>query len=464
MSQETSQEHALGVEQYTIEQIPVDARHGSYRDLFTIWFTSNLMPLTIVTGALATQVYGLPFWPAVLAIAIGNVLGGILMALHSVQGPKLGIPQMIQSRAQYGTIGSILVVGVVVFMYIGFLASNLVLGGESINALAHGISVNAGIAISTVLSLVIVTYGYDLIHWLNRWLAIAFTVVMIVATVLVVHHGLPAHFSSIGTFTWANFMEASVSTGVLWQIAYAPYVSDYSRYLPKDRSAKPTFWYTYAGVVLGSFGPMVIGALLGVVMSKSGQVAAIDQLTGHFGWVVMLVFSIGLVNTNTLNVYGGVLCAITVVQNFMPNWFPKAKTRFVFSVVFMAICMIGAIKYAATFTGTYYNFILLLTYLLVPWTVINLIDFYVIHRGDYDVPSLFRPDGGIYGRFDVGTVLVYVVGFAIEIPFVNTLYYEGPVAKHLQGTDISWLVGLVVVGVVYYAYAKWEAGRKAVHA
>ena len=98
-------EHAPQLEQYTIEQIPLDQRHGKPRDLFTIWFTSNLMPLTIVTGALTTAVFGLNFWASVVAIVIGNLLGAIFMALHSAQGPKLGIPQMIQSRAQYGVLG-----------------------------------------------------------------------------------------------------------------------------------------------------------------------------------------------------------------------------------------------------------------------------------------------------------------------------------------------------------------------
>jgi purine-cytosine permease-like protein len=50
---------ALEIERYTIAQIPEDERHGRPRDLFTIWFTSNLIPLAIVTGALTTVAFGL---------------------------------------------------------------------------------------------------------------------------------------------------------------------------------------------------------------------------------------------------------------------------------------------------------------------------------------------------------------------------------------------------------------------
>ena len=64
----------------------------------------------------------------------------------------------------------------------------------------------------------------------------------------------------------------------------------------------------------------------------------------------------------------------------------------------------GAIAYQSTFLTSYYNFILFLLYLLVPWTSINLVDFYLVRHGHYDVPSFFRQDGGEYGRFQWQTV------------------------------------------------------------
>jgi NCS1 family nucleobase:cation symporter-1 len=58
-------EQATRLEISTIQPIPADQRHGTARDLFTVWFGSNLMLLTIVTGGLAVTVYGLPFLPAI---------------------------------------------------------------------------------------------------------------------------------------------------------------------------------------------------------------------------------------------------------------------------------------------------------------------------------------------------------------------------------------------------------------
>ncbi|MEJ7704262.1 MAG: cytosine permease [Geodermatophilaceae bacterium] len=50
---------------------------------------------------------------------IGNIAGGIVMALHSAQGPRMGIPQMISSRAQFGVYGACLPLILVVLMYLG---------------------------------------------------------------------------------------------------------------------------------------------------------------------------------------------------------------------------------------------------------------------------------------------------------------------------------------------------------
>ena len=119
------------VERRTIDHVPVDERHGRARDLFTVWFGSNIMLLTIITGALATTVFGQPLWCGALAVVLGNVVGAVVMALHAAQGPQMGVPQMLQTRAQFGSYGSLLVVVLVIFMYLGFFASNAVLGGQA---------------------------------------------------------------------------------------------------------------------------------------------------------------------------------------------------------------------------------------------------------------------------------------------------------------------------------------------
>ena len=458
MSQSTE---PAALERRTIDIIPLEERHGKPRDLFTIWFSSNIMPLTFVTGALAPAVFGLNFWWSLIAIVLGNVVGALFMALHSAQGPRLGVPQMIQSRAQFGYFGALLVVLVAVVMYVGFFASNLVLGGQSINQLASGVSIDWGIIICAVVSLVITIFGYDMIHAVNRWAIVLFGGVMILSLIFIAGvHGLPADFLSTGHFSGGGFL-SSVSLGVLWQIAYAPYVSDYSRYMPPDNQAGSTFWMSYWGTVLGSVLPMLLGVVVGVASTNPNQIAELRILSGGVGWIVMIVFALGIMDTNSINLYGGVLCSITTGQTFAGRWIPGARVRAILSVAIVALSLVLAIGLQANFLTNYTNFILLLLYVLIPWTAINLVDYYLIRRGNYDVEAFFDPTGGPYGRIGWIGVIAYIIGILVEVPFMSTTLWTGPAASAMNGTDLSWIVGLVITVPLYYLLATRFITRRA---
>ena len=173
----TTRERPGRLEIATIQPIAHDARHGTARDLFTVWFGCNIMLLTVVTGGLAVTVFHLSFVWAVLGLTVGNLVGGIFMALHAAQGPTLGVPQMVQTRGQFGSVGSLLVVGIVLVMYVGFLASNLVLSGEALASLARGWSETPGILLVSVLGVVAgtslgllaITYRNEFLNLMRRW-------------------------------------------------------------------------------------------------------------------------------------------------------------------------------------------------------------------------------------------------------------------------------------------------------
>jgi NCS1 family nucleobase:cation symporter-1 len=442
------------VEQHTIYQIPHDQRHGTFRDLFTIWFGSNIMMLTIVTGALATTVFKLDFMSSILAIAIGNFVGAIFMALHAAQGPQLGVPQMVQTRGQFGSMGAVLVVAIVIVMYVGFLASNIVLGGQSLHTIMPGVNQDVLITLIAVISVVATIFGHDLIHAYARFLTIASGGALLLTFVWMVFiHGLPAGVMAMNGYTLAGFC-SMISVGALWQIAYAPYVSDYTRYMPHDTGAKPAFWASYWGCSLGSIFPMILGALLGLVAANGDPVGGLTTFTGAAAVPIIIIFSVGIAGTNAMNLYCGVLSTITLLHTFVPSWKAGAMARMVTAIIISIIGLGIALFAAGNFLTNYTNFILLLLYVLVPWTAINLVDFYLVRHGDYDVDAFFTAEGGVYGRFNKAAIACYIFGILIQLPFVDTTMYTGPIANMLGGVDISWIVGLVTVSPIYYLLAR----------
>ena len=92
---------------------------------------------------------------------------------------------------------------------------------------------------------------------------------------------LPGGFPCPQSLHAAPDSSASISTGALWQIAYAPYVSDYSRYMPRDTGVRPAFWASYWGCTLGSFLPMVLGAMVGLAAPKGRLIAGLAVAHGE---------------------------------------------------------------------------------------------------------------------------------------------------------------------------------------
>ena len=114
------------VEELHIGHIPAGARHGKPWHQFAFWFGSNVNGFNIVVGAVVVSI-GLTFWWPLVAIAAGTLIGALLIALHATQGPRLGVPQTIQSRGQFGFYGLAFMVPAVLLINIGFIAACLVI-------------------------------------------------------------------------------------------------------------------------------------------------------------------------------------------------------------------------------------------------------------------------------------------------------------------------------------------------
>jgi NCS1 family nucleobase:cation symporter-1 len=435
----------------TIQAIPPEHRHGTFRYLFTIWFGCNMSLLTVVTGALATTTFGLGFLSGTCAIVLGLLVGSVFMALHAAQGPQLGLPQMVQTRGQFGALGALLVFAAVILMYVGFIASNLVLGAQSIHSEIGSVGIDTGIVLLGVAGVAVAVFGYDVIHAFSRFVTLATGLALLAMATLLLAGGLPKGFFGTGVFTWPSFV-GTFSLAALWALSYAPYVSDYSRYMPKDTGVAAAFWATYLGNLFGSVLPMAFGAALGISLGTgSDLVIGFTRVAGHAALPVIVVFSIGLTCGTAMNLYSCVLAILTVIQTCTRRFSPGPVSRACVCVLIFVVAGTAAIRGQQSFLNSYMDFLYILLYVLVPWTAINLIDYYLVQHGTYDISSLTRADGGVYGHVQWRAMLCYVAGFAIEIPFMSQSLYTGPIAKWLGGADISWIVCLLVISPVYYA-------------
>jgi NCS1 family nucleobase:cation symporter-1 len=228
-------------------------------------------------------------------------------------------------------------------------------------------------------------------------------------------------------------------------LAYGPLVSDYTRYLPAATSGRRLFWGIYSGNVLATFFSCAVGAYLAALLPALGPDAAIGKVSGSWALVIMAV---SLVDANTYNAYTGAFQVLA----FGGMWRRfKAESVTVRLVPFLCVMLAGVITACLgyrSFVTNLTSFLDVLLVILIPWSAVNLADYFLVRRGRYDVASFFTANGA-YGRFAWRGLLAYTVGIAAEWPFVSQPDYTGPLVAALGGADISWLVGWFVAAGAY---------------
>ncbi len=437
------------IEKRSIDYIPIAERHGKVWHLWPCWFSGDAHLATVATGAVGLLLGGNLFWMTI-AVVLGSAFGTFFMAFHSTQGPQLGLPQMIQSRPQFGYTGALLVWGVALISYIGFNAFNQLLAVQTVQSL-YGGSSTPTMLVFTVVALSFAIVGYDTIHFVQRWVAYVMIGALLVFTVTVATqmHFTPAQLDP-GDFRKVPFL-AQFFAAAAYQISWSVYVSDYSRYLPRDVGVAESFWWTYLGAFVGGAWTMLVGTIAAAVFPQLGIAAALqaaaDSVLPGFGKPLLVCSLLGLVTITSLNFYGASLTLLSVIDSIRPIR-PTVTKRMV-TLILSAVVSVGlALAASDDFFKEFGEFLAILLYLFTPWTAINLVDFYIVRKGHYSVREIFNPQG-MYGRWNWRGLVAYGVGFAAMIPFFSTGIYRGPVARALGGADIAMLIGLPVSALVY---------------
>lgn len=436
------------IENKSVDYVPESERHGQSRSLFTLWFCTNIAPLAVVSGAIATETFHLNVVAALTAIICGHLFGGIFLALTSAQGPKVGIPQMVQSRAQFGRYGSLLVISFTTVIYLGFFISNISLSGKVINNVFPSMPVSSATVIGAFLATVIGIVGYHFIHRINKIGAWIMGAALITGLALMISQPLPADFWQRGSLNAAGWF-GTFCIGAVWQISFSPYTSDYSRYLPASVGIARPFIATYLGACGGTILAFIFGMMAVNIAPASDAMMSVRHATGWLGPVLMVLFLVNIICHNSMNLYGAVLSLITAVQTFRPDWTPGAMVRLVVSALVLIGSVLVALAASQNFVAFFINLILALIAVLIPWIVINLLDFYYVNHQHYDVDAIFRADGGRYGLLNVQSLLVYFAGIVVQIPFVENAFFAGPYASLIPGVDISWIISLIVTSIAY---------------
>lgn len=456
MSTATGPATGRGLEVRSIDYVPLNERHGKVSHIGPLWFMSNAQIATLAVGLISITTGGNLIW-SLIAIAVGVLVGTLFMAAHSSQGPQLGLPQMIQSRPQFGYVGALLVWLFAYLQYAGFNVFNTVLAGEAVAGSVHVGNETLWFWVITIIAAAVALFGYDLIHGFERYLTYLTIIMLALLTVATLTHlELPGNAFNLAEFHLVPFLgQLGVAAG--YQISWAIYVSDYSRYLPPE-SGRGTFQWTFWGSALGGIWVMFLGSFIAAAAGEGfDTISSIqdtaDKLFPGFGSIALFIAALGLVSVTALNMYGGSLTLISSIDS-LRRIRPTVRIRVVTIAITAAISLVFANIASADFLANFNDFLLLVLYFFIPWTAVNLTDYFIVRKGHYAIAEIFHPNG-IYGRWGWPGITAYLVGFVVMIPFFAAgKLFVGPAAEAMGGADISLFIGLPVSAVIYWALTR----------
>jgi purine-cytosine permease-like protein len=449
------------IEAHSIDWIPDPERHGRNWQQAMLWFLGNFQYFTIPIGFVGPGL-GLSLGWSILAGALGIAFGTMFMAFHATQGPVFGLPQMIQTRAQLGYRGVVVALFAVLFTYMAFNVADQILLASGLHG-AFGWSSGLVAAATAVLAALLAIFGYDWVHRVFRFLLIiSLPCYAIISVAIFAGHagGTAPHHP--GGFVFAAFM-TQFTVAAAYNITYAPYVSDYSRYMPKKTSPRGIITAVFFGASGSAVWLIALGAWLATRLGATDGLVGLqrvgDNVVAPLGSVTAVLSSTALMATMGMNAYGGMLSVLTGIDSFKKintsrRW--RAATIVVLALIWY---LLGLLWANGSAVSAVINSLTLMLYLLVPWTALNLVDFFFVRHGHYAITDIFRPDG-VYGSWGWRGLVAYFAGFACEIPFmvlpsIGGLSFTGPVPAHLtNGVDYSWVVGLLVAGLVYFGLSR----------
>ncbi|MFE1377578.1 purine-cytosine permease family protein [Streptomyces sp. NPDC058740] len=439
------------VEGHGIDPIPDTERHGGAKDLFWLWFGSNLTFTYVINGALAVA-FGLSFWQATAVVLLGG-LSFFAISAAGLSGVRTGTATLVISRAAFGVRGNWPAGLLNWVVSIGYTIVNTVVGTLALEAFLADLGWSGGplpralaLAVTLALTFAVALWGHATVQWAERWMAYVLAAGFAVLIALVLPGtDTAAPAAAPGASGW-SFALVVMFAG---PFSYVPMPADYTRYLPRTTRLKALTWSGGLGGLLSSVALGIAGAAAATQADMTDAVAGTEGLLpGWFQPVFLALVLGGSVTNSIITLYSSSL-------NLQVLGIPWSRARaIVVSAAVTAAGSLGAL-FLADFTTSLLSFLSLLIIVFAPWGGVFLADM-VLRRCTYDSAALHTAEGGAYayraGWHPAGLAAL-LAGMVFAALTCDSELWTGPLVAPLGGADLT-LLGSVVSALVYVLLAR----------
>lgn len=449
----------LGIETQGIDRIPEEKKQPpSILNIFLIWWGATCHIGTVPIGAVGPA-FGLPLGESIAAIVVGTFLGALCPAFCGTLGPKLGLRAIGTTRYSFGWWGAKLCACLSVIVAGGFGVVNIVITGQLLSAVSdYKMTVSVGCVIVTVVSYLVCIFGFRWVHTFLKYSWILSFILLLVLVGQAAPHAdvdLPGFTSGVAhAGAWLSMFSIAISSTAGWASFAADYYCNYP-------ASTPT-WKVFALTTFGATLPIMFATIVGAVIANAAILGEVDpwyttygtyglggliRETYHpLGWskfcMVMLTFSV--LGNNVLIFYSSGLAA-----QFLGDYF-HAVPRFIWSFICAVVLLVLSIAGKASLSTIISNFVSMLGYWAIAFTIILLIeDRYFRRKTGYALEAWDTPSKLPLGIAAVFSLITgYLCGGLIGM---SQIWYVGPVAKKFgaYGGDVGFFLTAAIVLVVY---------------
>jgi purine-cytosine permease-like protein len=416
--------------------------------------------------------FGLGLWAALSSIAVGSLLGLVLIVPLILIGSRTATNNSTASGAHFGVRGRLIGSFVGLAIMFVYTAISIWAGGTStvavLGRLFHTPTNKTALGITyTVIALIVVViavYGYHLLVRATKVLAVGGGLLVVAALIAFAPHltlNYPGHNYLLGDF-WSTWLLSAVAVGAGGPMAITTILGDWTRYISPSRyPARKLLPVASLGIFVGTFVPTAIGTLVAVTFANPyGDFVQNLASTAPTWYAVMLL---------PLALFGGLgLAAETVYSGGLDldaifPYLSRARATLIMSAGSVVLVLLGSLVW--DISTSIYGASLILIAISAPWAAIVGLG-YLRCRGQYHLDDLQvfnrRQRGGAYwyaGGWNWRAIIAWAAGsifgvLAVSITSTdskgNTVnLYTGPWANIANGVNVSFLGPFLIAGVLY---------------
>jgi NCS1 family nucleobase:cation symporter-1 len=396
-----------------IRPVPPEHRRLSGLDFAVLWGDLAIGLLVVLTGALLVPALGFP--RALLAIAVGSVIGCVPLALVGLAGAREGVPGMVLFRPVLGIEGSFLPSVLNIVQLIGWTGFEFWAMAQVANQMSvrlfHFSSYGLWLGVVAVLCTALALGGPILVvrRWLERfgaWVVAGVAAWITFRLLTTVDLASVWHRPGVGGYPGSFWL--AVDLVIAMPVSWLPLVADFNRFARRGvSSAAGTYWgYAVGNAWFYALGALLVaGAQLIEFPSPADLGVAIAGLAG--GWVVLMALLVGETDEAFADIYSAAVSSQNLAERI-----PQRG-----AVVAIATAGLGLAAWlghrASLAVGTYESFLFLLGSVFVPLFGIFVADYFLLGRKGRLTDEMF-PDpraGRRAARFSSTAIGAWVFGF-----------------------------------------------------